>query len=211
MRLPCFVRRFAVVALFATLLTSSPAALAATASTPDPAGLAPAVDEPPPGEWSFAGVPRLTLNSDEGIGLGVRGILFWHRHNTRPYKTAISFQAWATTRLVQHHFVRVDAIDAFNLPLRIESEAGFFSTLTMPFCGDPPTSDCVDSDLTRLRSVEPYGLINGRWRLFKQPFFKDTLKLEAFAGWRGTMYIPGTLFDDDGDGSADLFPYPGSR
>ncbi len=200
-----------VVALVVSLSSSS--SWAGTPSTPDPVSLMP---EAAPGSWSFAGVPRLTLNSDEGIGLGVRGIVFWHRHNTRPYKTAISFQAWATTRLVQHHFVRVDAIDAFNLPLRIETEAGFFSTLTMPFCGDPPTSsiggrDCVDNDLTRLRSIEPYGLINGRWRLWRQPFFKDTLKVEAFAGWRGTIYIPGTLFDDDGDGSPDLFPYPGSR
>ncbi len=168
------------------------------------------------GHWTFAGVPRLTLNSDEGIGLGLRGIFFWHRFGTRPYKTAVSFQAWATTRLVQHHYVKVDAIDAFNVPLRLEAEAGFFSTLTLPFCGDPPSrsrrgDDCVDSDDTRLRSLEPYGSTTARLRLLKQPFFKDTLKVEAFVGWRGTGYIPGSLFDDDGDGRADLFPYPGSR
>jgi outer membrane protein assembly factor BamA len=81
----------------------------------------------------------------------------------------------------------------------------------MPFCGDPPDDNCVDSDETRLRSVEPYALSNARFRLLKQPFFKDTLKVEAFVGWRGTQYFPGTLFDDDGDGDADLFPYPGSR
>jgi len=200
--------RTAVFLIAMTALLTTKTTWAATPSTPDPAALAP---EAPPGNWSFAGVPRLTLNSDEGIGLGVRGILFWHRHNQRPYKTAISFQAWATTRLVQHHFVRVDAIDAFQLPVRVETEAGFFSTLTMPFCGDPPERDCLDSDDTRLRSLEPYGLLNTRWRLWRQPFFKDTLKLEAFVGWRGTQYIPGTLFDDDKDGSADLFPYPGSR
>lgn len=167
-----------------------------------------AVDE---GHWRFAGVPRLTLNSDEGIGLGVRGILFWHRFDTRPYKTAISFQVWATTRLVQHHYVKVDAIDAFNVPLRLEVEGGFFSTLTLPFCGDPPEADCDDDDATRLRSLEPYGSATARWRFHRQPFFRDTLKMEAFVGWRGTGYIPGTLFDDDGDGRADLFPYPGSR
>ena len=211
MRVPSFI---ACCFVIACATASSTAAQAATPSTPDPAALAPVGVAP--GNWSFAGVPRLTLNSDEGIGLGVRGILFWHRHGQRPYKTAISFQAWATTRLVQHHFVRVDAIDAFQLPVRIESEAGFFSTLTMPFCGDPPATgvvgrECVDSDLTRLRSLEPYGLLNTRWRLWRQPFFKDTLKFEAFVGWRGTQYIPGTLFDDDKDGSPDLFPYPGSR
>ncbi len=194
--------------LAALLLSTTPAAAGTSTSPRDPLGLAPDL---PRGEWSFAGVPRLTINSDEGFGLGVRGILFWHRYNQRPYKTAISFQAWATTRLVQHHFVRIDAIDAFNQPIRLETEAGLFSTLTMPFCGDPPTDDCVDSDDTRLRSVEPYGLANARFRLLKQPFYKDTLKIEAFVGWRGTQYIPGTLFDDDGDGNADLVPYPGSR
>lgn len=206
-----------------TLLTSSPATAQTSSSPKDPTGLAAlesAGQQPPadgrPGEWSFAGVPRITVNSDEGFGLGLRGIVFWHRFNQRPYKTAISFQAWATTRLVQHHFLRVDAIDAFNLPVRLEVEAGLFSTLTMPFCGDPSPpgfgdDGCVDSDDTRLRSVEPYALANARFRLLKEPLFKDTLKVEAFVGWRGTQYIPGTLFDDDGDGQSDLFPYPGSR
>ena len=163
------------------------------------------------GHWTFAGVPRLTLNSDEGIGLGVRGTLYWLRSGVRPYKTALTFQAWATTRLVQHHYLKVDAIDAFDLPLRLEAELGFFSTLTLPFCGDPPERDCVDSNDTRLRSLEPYASGITRFRLWKQPWFKDTLKFEAFVGWRGTDYIPGTLFDDDQDGRSDLFPYPGSR
>jgi hypothetical protein len=183
--------------------------MAQTTSSPkDPGGLAPS--GPPPGHWTFAGVPRLTINSDEGFGLGVRGTFFWHRFNQRPYKTAVSFQSWVTTRLVQHHFVRVDAIDAFSWPLRLEAEAGFFSILTLPFCG-ADQDDCVDGPLTRLRSLEPYGLATGRLRLVKAPFFKDTLKLETFFGWRGTAYIPGSLFDDDGDGAPDLFPYPGSR
>ncbi len=197
--------------------------LCSAVASVDGAVISPPADAPlhdeEAGWWSFAGVPRLTLNSDEGVGLGVRGILFWHRYNTRPYKTAITFQGWATTRLVQHHYVKVDAIDAFNVPLRLEAEGGFFSTLTMPFCGDPPDEadspdpgrDCVDGEDTRIRSLEPYLSTTARFRLLKQPFFKDTLKLEAFVGWRGTQYIPGTLFDDDGDGQADLFPYPGSR
>lgn len=198
--------------LLLALLTTS-ATWAQTSSSPkDPTGVMP---EDAPGSWTFAGVPRITVNSDEGFGLGIRGTLFWHRFQQRPYKTAVSFQAWATTRLVQHHFLRVDAIDAFNLPVRLEAEAGLFSILTLPFCGDPvgthSSDDCVDSDDTRLRSVEPYGLVNARFRLLKQPFLNDTLKLEAFVGWRGTQYIPGSLFDNDGDGAPDLFPYPGSR
>ena len=192
--------------------TPSPTPAPSTDPAPTPAAIANDADDDDDddGRWSFAGVPRLTLNSDEGVGLGVRGIFFWHRFGARPYKTAFTFQVWATTRLVQHHYLKVDAIDAFNVPLRLEAEAGFFSTLTLPFCGDPPEADCVDDDDTRLRSLEPYGSATSRFRLWKQPWFKDTLKLEAFVGWRGTQYIPGTLFDDDDDGAPDLFPYPGS-
>jgi hypothetical protein len=184
-------------------------ALAQTTSSPkDPVSLAPR--DPSVGQWSFAGVPRLTVNSDEGFGLGLRGTFFWHRFQQRPYKTAVSFQTWVTTRLVQHHFLRVDAIDAFSLPLRLEAEAGLFSIQTLPFCGTN-LDDCIDGPQTRLRSIEPYGLTTGRLRVVKTPFFHDTLKVETFVGWRGTSYIPGSLFDDDGDGAPDLFPYPGSR
>ena len=117
-------RRSALAALALAALAASSPSYAQTSTSPrDPLGLAPDL---PPGEWSFAGVPRLTINSDEGFGLGVRGIVFWHRYGARPYKTAISFQTWATTRLVQHHFVRVDAIDAFNQPVRLEAEGGLF-------------------------------------------------------------------------------------
>jgi hypothetical protein len=163
-----------------------------------------------PGHWSFAAVPRLTLNADEGVGLGARGVVYWHRFDQRPYKTAISFQLWATTRLVQQHYLRVDAIDAFNVPLRIESELGFFSTLTQPYCG-LSFAPCADDAAHRLRSTEPYASAQGRWRVARGPWFHETYKAEVFAGWRGTWYVPGTLFfDDDGDGAPDLYPAPGS-
>jgi hypothetical protein len=150
------------------------------------------------------------LNADEGIGLGARGVFYWHRFEQRPYKTAISFQLWATTRLVQQHYVRVDAIDAFNVPLRIESELGFFSTLTQPYCG-LSFAACDDDDAHHLRSTEPYASAQARWRVARSRWFDETLKLELFGGWRGNWYVPGTLFfDDDGDGAPDLTPIPGS-
>lgn len=190
-------------------------AAAAPVATPD-ASVAPAAAPPPttpevdPGHWNFAAAPRLTLSADEGVGLGGRGVLFWHRFDQRPYKTAISFQLWATTRLVQQHFVRVDAIDAFNIPLRLESELGFFSTLTQPYCG-LSFAPCPDDDAHRMRTTEPYALAQARWRVARAPWFADTLKLELFSGLRATWYIPGTLFfDDDGDGAPDLTPTPGS-
>jgi hypothetical protein len=166
------------------------------------------VTEQAPGHWSFAAVPRITINADEGAGLGLRGQALWHRFGTRPYKTAIIAQVWLTTLLVQHHFVRVDAIDAFNLPLRIEGELGFFASKSFTYCGDD--DPCPNDASHRLRSIEPYASASARFRLWRAAGGTTTHKLEVFGGLRGTGYQPGTLFDEDGDGGPDLFPTPGS-
>jgi hypothetical protein len=179
------------------------------------------------GRWGINVVPRFMLSSDNGFGLGVRGTAFWHRWGEKPYKTAVSFQAFATTRFVQHHFLRVDAIDAFNVPLRITAEAGYFQTLTFNYCGLGGAAVCDEGAAERaglsrslagdeleaftrryhqVRFLRPY--LNGvfRWRLAKKPH-----KPELIAGWRGHYYQPGDFVDEDGDGQMDLFPYPGSQ
>lgn len=180
-------------------------ALALAAQSPPPAPL-PVVDGPDaPGTWDFAAVPRLTLSSDDGIGLGARGVAYWNRFGQRPYKTAISVQAWATTRLVQHHYVHLDAIDAFNLPVRVEADLQLYSALRQPFCGEDPTAPCPDDVAHTLRSIEPAAAALARWRLLDLP-----RKLELFVGTRATAYVPGSLLDEDGDGAPDLSPTPGS-
>jgi hypothetical protein len=197
-----------------TSSSSSPLPPPPSSSSPSsspPSGAGAAGDEE--GRWSLALVPRLTLNADEGIGLGARGVLYWNRFQQRPYKTALSFQAWATTKLVQQHYLRVDALDAFGLPVRIESELGFFTTLTQPYCGltAAQAQACANDAVHQLRSTEPYLFAQVRSRLWRGPWLGETLKLEAFGGWRGVLYLPGTLIaDDDGDGAPDLFPTPGT-
>lgn len=184
----------------------------------------PAADE---GRWGLSAVPRFTLSNDEGFGLGVRGTAFWHRWGEEPYKTAISAQAFATTRLVQHHYLRVDAIDAFQLPLRITAEAGYFQTLTFSYCGLGAMAHCDDEEASAagrraglygeaadafarryflVRFLQPYvhGVV--RWRLADKPH-----RPELVAGWRAHYYQPGDFSDEDEDGAFDLHPYPGSR
>lgn len=193
---------------------------------------APSVDE---GSFRAAVVPRFTLSSDDGFGAGARGVVYRHRFGQKPYKTAIAFQVFATTRLVQHHFLRVDAIDAFNVPLRIVAELGYAQTLTFNDCaGDCDAASAraaaiaqgyvgaAQNDVARrywlVRFLRPYASAVVRWRL------DDLLhgvgdaaggrrppRPELFAGWRGDLYVPGDLGDEDGDGAFDLFPYPGSR
>ena len=165
---------------------------------------------PPPkddaGAWSFAAVPRLTLSSDDGLGFGVRGTAFWQRLQTSPYKTAIHFQAFATSELVQHHFVRIDAIDAFHVPLRLEVEAALFSTLGANFCGlgdvvDVPT--CAEGERSRHRFFSPAFSTIARWRVVGQ---RTGAKLEMLAGHRLALIVPGALaLDGISEG-----PYPDS-
>lgn len=186
-------------------MLASLVALALAAQSPTPAPVPVVTPPEAPGSWDFAAVPRLTLSSDDGIGLGARGVAYWNRFGQRPYKTALSVQAWATTRLVQHHYVHLDAIDAFNLPVRIEADLQLYSALRQPFCGADPGAPCPDDVAHTLRSIEPAAAALVRWRVHDAPS-----KWELFAGSRGTLYVPGSLLDEDGDGEPDLSPTPGS-
>ncbi len=177
--------------------------LASQAPTPAPLPVVTAPDEA--GSWDFAAVPRVTLSSDDGVGLGARGVAYWNRFGTKPYKTALSAQAWATTRLVQHHYVHLDAVDAFNLPVRVEADVQLYSALAQPACADDPTAPCPNDAAHTLRSIEPAAAALVRWRVVDLPH-----KVELFGGTRATAYVPGTFLDDDRDGAPDLGPTPGS-
>lgn len=186
-----------------------------------------------PGHWRLSAVPRLSYTDDEGIGLGVRGTAFWYRHGARPYKTALSFQAFATSEGVHQHFVRVDAIDAFGLPLRLVGEAGYYQTINFHYCldegrdlcalalatpaaADRPAAGNADgaavsdpkaepAHFFEARFVQPYAALTGRWRLGTRPH-----QPELFGGVRVHYAIAGEWQDRDGDGQSDLFPYPDS-
>lgn len=152
--------------------------------------------------WSFAAIPRLNLNSDDGLGLGLRGAAYWRTANSsslssvNPYQTAISAQIFATTAGIQQHFLRIDSIDVFDLPLRLEGEIGYQQTQSQNFCGlgnfvtcspalsdlsniSSPSHDLENPQFFKLRWIQPYGSMQGRWRFNQKPH-----RFEAFAGWR---------------------------
>lgn len=178
---------------------------------------------PTAGEWRWNAVPRFSFSNDEGIGLGVRGSAYWHRWNSRPYKTAVSFQAFATSRWVQQHYLRVDALDAFAFPLRISAEVGYYQSRTFTYCGVGGKANCseppalpnnlisIDSETfsqryNQVRFLQPYGNAIFRWRLGDKPH-----RPELIAAWRGHFQQPGEFADEDRNDAADFFPYPGSR
>lgn len=181
---------------------------------PVPGGISP----PPPGHWRVNVVPRLSFTDDEGAGAGARGAAFWYRHGAQPYKTAVSFQAFATWNGVQQHFLRIDAIDALGLPLRLVGEVGYAQTLNFHVClragqdlcprgASPATTDEGPSTprFYQHRFLQPYAQSALRWRLGEKPH-----QPELATSWRGSLLVPGELADKDGDGQPDLYPYPGS-
>ncbi len=204
------------------LADDPPPAEQAATSTPsdDDADAADAVED----GFGVGALPALNYNSDEGFGYGVIGTMYWYRGGVEPYRTALTLRFFMTTRNVHAHLLRVDAIDAFDLPLRLEVRAGYNSYLTQNYCGiasqsdcdlsraeaaaadeglvdDPTVSDDAYDDFVRryyyYRYTEPFLIGNARWKLSDMPD-----RIEVFGGFRFSYYIPGT--------PGDPTPWPGS-
>lgn len=177
----------------------------------------------------FGGIPALNYDSDNGFGFGVVGSLYWYERGVEPYRYALTLILFATTKLVQDHQIRFDAVELFDLPLRLTLRGGYYQSRTQNFCGfgnevscDPHVAEVEAArlglrgsereDFLRryyfLRITRPYLQGLARWRLLREP-----VKVELMAGWRGHLLLPGDPWaDDDGDGAPDLAfrPYPGS-
>ncbi len=181
----------------------------------------PEVDEP---HFGFGGVPALAYDADNGFGFGVLGTLYW-LDGTKPYRYALTLQLFMTTKLLTDNFIGLDAVDLFDLPLRLNVEAGYLQTATQNYCGlgaavtcDPGVAKAAAAKVRgeqareeferryyQARFAAPKARVQGRWALLPLPN-----KLEIFGGWRALWYLPGTPFDEDGDGAPDFYPYPGS-
>ena len=230
------IAAFAVVwgfALSPPLLATDPVveeqAPASDAATRDVGSAAAPLAAPAaqPAGMGFGGVPALNYDADNGFGFGAVGTLYLYDGATRPYRTAITFQLFMTSNLVQDHSIAVDALRVMDLPLRIYSRAGYLQSLTQNYGGTGGTVTC-DPAVARTagemlglggehleqfarryyqrRFINPYGVVTARWALSQAP-----MRVEVIGGWRGLYFIPGNWFaDDDGDGQADLTPYPNS-
>lgn len=187
--------------------------------------------EPPtstetPWTWNAGGLPALGYDADNGFLFGAVGSLYLHDGTTKPYRVAISLGLTVTTKLVQDHYLYVDALNVGGLPLRLLTRVGWTQSLTQNYCGrgmtvtcDPALAEDAADDLGLegtnredflrryylFRFMNPWGAVQGRWALTPLP-----QRVEIFGGWRASAYIPGTWADDDGDGDADVAPYPGS-
>ncbi len=169
--------------------------------------------------WGWGGLPAANYSSDEGFGAGVIGSIYHYDGETRPYRTAISFLTFITTRNIHYHRVDVDALGLANGKLRMDTRAEFNATRTVNFCGfgmdvtcDPAAAEAAAAELGLegeaaedfarqyylARTIRPRGWVNARIRLNDDP----DRKVELMAGWRAELLLPG---DFSGPG-----PYPDS-
>lgn len=184
------------------------------------------VDAAHPAGLGFGGVPALNYTIDNGFGFGLVTTLFMYDGETRPYRAALSFKIFMTSKLVQDHHVTLDWLRVGELPLRLWTRVGYLQSLTQNYCGlggvvtcDPVVAldagrdqGLIDEELDAFarryyqrRFISPHGALLARYALVEKP-----ARIEVMGGWRGVGFIPGTWDDEDGDGEPDLEPYPGS-
>jgi len=160
-----------------------------------------------PEGWGWGAVPAVNYNSDDGFGYGAIGNLYWYEKGLSPYKYSLMAQLYMTTKWVHVHRLKFDALEVFDLPLRIWGELQYYATISQNYCGvgnevtcdsavaeaeadrlgyQGAARDAFVSKYYQLRFMEPWMGINGRWKLTELPN-----KLEIMAGWRGSYWYYG--------------------
>lgn len=231
--------------LIAALLSPPPAAPADTPSDPpaepppaaaagEPVGTppekAPPVDElgEPPAEdekeawqeddWGWGALPAINFNSDDGLGLGAIGDIYWYDGETAPYRADLGFLIFFTLRGSQYHRLNLDLLRVADTPLRLTTRVQFQSTKVRNYCGMVPPGDCDEAraeqaydagiadgsidpatnrdDFIRqfylVRITDPYLFLNGRYALANAGPFK----VEAFGSYFGQLVLPGDIGHD---------------
>lgn len=168
--------------------------------------------------FGWGAVPFLAYSSDDGLGYGAIGTLYWYDPAVEPYRYALTLQFYLTSKWVQYHRAKFDAVEVADLPLRLWGDVGYYASISQAFCGfgnavrcDPAiarqaatasgmigtAADSFVEHYYQNRFLQPYAMVNGRWRLTPLPD-----KVEVFAGWRGSYYLTGDW--------GEQAPYPGS-
>jgi hypothetical protein len=181
---------------------------------------------PPPDEhdFTFAAVPTLTFNTDEGFGTGGVGTLYHRHENVLPYRDAVTLNFFISSKLVQAHALTWDALRPFDIDGRMYLRAGYYSTVSQNYCGIGNEVTCAPGDATQaatrlgldderipadarerfvrryhlMRFIRPYATAIARPWLRDKPY-----RTELLLGYRGAVVVPGDLFVRG--------PYPASK
>lgn len=187
---------------------------------------APSADEP---VWKrdglgWGGFPYANYSSDDGVGFGVIGSLYFYDGHTAPYRNELYFLVYFSTGGAQTHRLQLESIDAFDTKLRLTVRSEFSADLTSNFCGVEPPGDCSDAraqaaataagltdnpnrdddafdqfvaDYYYLRAITPNLYLLGRW-----PIADNSTRWEVFGSWYGELKRVGRF--------GDFTPYEGS-
>ncbi len=202
----------------------------ALADPADAATPAEAVTQDAPAEpWQRTGVgwggfPFANYSSDDGLGFGALGSIFFYDGETKPYRSELYFLLYFSTQGVQTHRVQYDWLKVGGSKLRLTTRAEFSADRTSNYCGQTPPGDCdpaeaiaqaeaagltddpgndddaYDQFVRRyylLREIRPNLYALGRWALVEDP-----IRYEVFGSWYGELKRVGDL--------EERAPWPGS-
>ncbi|HEY1101458.1 MAG TPA: BamA/TamA family outer membrane protein, partial [Myxococcota bacterium] len=185
----------------------------------------PPIVDPTAHRWTFAAVPTLTFNTDEGFGTGGVISLYHHHEGVSPFRNELRFNIFISSKLIQAHAITWDGIKPFGLPGRVYARLRYFSTVSQNYCGVGNVVDCDPADAKNAatargfvddesRSDDAYDTFTRRYYLMRfirpeatllyRHWLRDKpLRTEILVGWRGSYTLPGDV--------ANRGPYPGSR
>jgi outer membrane protein assembly factor BamA len=137
-----------------------------------------------------------------------------------PYKSSIGLKIFLTTKNIHSHYLMLDEVNPFKLPVRLTTRLGFFSTVSQNYCGKGAKSSCNEENAIlaanqqnlsgterekflqtyyKNRFISVFGDIFSRWLLYK-----DRAKLELMLNYRGRYYNAGD-FKNKGPFAGSLF------
>lgn len=152
----------------------------------------------------FSGIPALGFGSDVGAGGGAIINMYQDEEGYEPYKLSLGLKIYLTSKLVNSHAIKLDRVKAFNLPWRIISRLGFYSTPAQNFCGLSPEANCsetiakLEASYANLKNkdyenfvrryyqnryMSLYGDIFSSWL-----FWEGFAKLSFISSYRGNYY-----------------------
>lgn len=170
-----------------------------------------ATDKPPDADaprwaregWGFGGVPALGYDPDAGFLFGAIGNIYRYDGVTAPYRETVQFQLLMTHKLVQDHALTLDALRAFDLPLRVNARLGFSETFGQNYCGLGSSVTCDPADAERdadLLDLEGEARDAHLRRYFVFPYISPNAALNL--RWRVNAAPPSTNSTNGGANSA---------
>lgn len=168
--------------------------------------------------WQFLLIPSLNYTSDEGLGAGLTFTLFRKDDGAALLREELRLRLFMTSKFSHRHEISWNLRNVGNLPVRLQTRVGFFSTRSAHFCGLGPNVTCAERDAwVAYRAllqedapqapapVSPLEEFTEQYylRRYFSPYFRFLVlwkavrswPVELIFGWNLAHQQPGTLFE----------------